>query len=71
MINFGIVLEHVCHLSLQAPHLEKQWEGLVQAPSSLQVWDTGMDARILQYLGAKSVGVPENFVSTCSICGLT
>lgn len=45
----------------KAPHLEKQWAGLVQAPSSLQVWDTGLDTKTLQYLGAKSVEVPENF----------
>lgn len=44
----------------KAPHLEKQWAGLVQAPSSLQVWDTGVDSQTLQYLGAKSVEIPEN-----------
>lgn len=48
---------------MQARHLEKQWAGLVQAPSSLQVWDTGVDSQTLQYLGAKSVEIPENLVS--------
>lgn len=65
MINSDILVQLWC-IFFQAPHLEKQWAGLVQAPSSLQVWDTGMDTKTLQYLGAKSVEVPENFVSIYS-----
>ncbi|XP_037787595.1 probable 2-oxoglutarate dehydrogenase E1 component DHKTD1, mitochondrial [Penaeus monodon] len=26
----------------KAAHLERQWSGLVQAPSSVEVWDTGV-----------------------------
>ncbi|XP_042218066.1 probable 2-oxoglutarate dehydrogenase E1 component DHKTD1, mitochondrial isoform X2 [Homarus americanus] len=45
----------------KAPHFKKQWSGLVQAPGSIEVWDTGIDAASLKYLGAKSVHVPEGF----------
>ncbi|KAG0711627.1 putative OGDH E1 component DHKTD1, mitochondrial [Chionoecetes opilio] len=31
----------------KAPHLEKQWAGFVQAPSTVQVWDTGVDTKSL------------------------
>ncbi|XP_068204205.1 2-oxoadipate dehydrogenase complex component E1 [Palaemon carinicauda] len=45
----------------KAPHFEKQWSGFVQAPSAVEVWDTGVDASLLKFLGAKSVSVPSDF----------
>lgn len=45
----------------KAAHLEKQWSGLLQAPSSIEVWDTGVDIASLKYLGAKSVTLPDDF----------
>ncbi|XP_066951932.1 2-oxoadipate dehydrogenase complex component E1 [Macrobrachium rosenbergii] len=45
----------------KVPHFEKQWSGFVQAPSAVEVWDTGVDISLLKYLGAKSVSVPSDF----------
>ncbi|KAK3878448.1 hypothetical protein Pcinc_016908 [Petrolisthes cinctipes] len=45
----------------KAPHLEKQWAGLVQAPGNVEVWDTGVDVTTLKYVGAKSVQIPQDF----------
>ncbi|XP_045604597.1 2-oxoadipate dehydrogenase complex component E1 [Procambarus clarkii] len=66
-----VVADHLSFLAEQfkqvdsyipkAPHLEKQWSGFVQAPSAVEVWDTGVDISLLKYLGAKSVYVPEEF----------
>ncbi|XP_019627441.1 PREDICTED: probable 2-oxoglutarate dehydrogenase E1 component DHKTD1, mitochondrial [Branchiostoma belcheri] len=44
----------------QARHLQKQWTGLVQASSQITTWDTGVDANLLKYVGAKSVEVPSD-----------
>lgn len=51
--------------AFQANHLEKQWAGLVQAPPCITTWDTGVSGDVLKFVGAKSVAVPENFVSFC------
>ncbi|KAK7071265.1 putative 2-oxoglutarate dehydrogenase E1 component DHKTD1, mitochondrial [Halocaridina rubra] len=45
----------------KAPHLEKQWAGLKQAPKAVEVWDTGVDTSLLKFLGAKSVELPQDF----------
>ncbi|CAH1791072.1 unnamed protein product [Owenia fusiformis] len=44
----------------KAKHLESQWSGLVQAPHELTEWDTGVATDVLQYIGARSVAVPES-----------
>ena len=53
----GVVFHH------QAPHLERQWSGMIQAKSTRTEWNTGLDANLLKYIGMKSVDVPEQFVS--------
>lgn len=40
-----------------------QWSGLQQAPGAITQWDTGVDINTLKYVGAKSVALPEDFVS--------
>lgn len=47
----------------QAPHLERQWSGMIQAKSTRTEWNTGLDINLLKYIGMKSVEVPEQFVS--------
>ena len=47
----------------KANHLEKQWSGLVQSPPHISVWETGISVDVLRYVGAKSVRLPEGFVS--------
>ncbi|CAF3579917.1 unnamed protein product [Rotaria socialis] len=45
----------------QAPHLERQWSGFIQAKSVRTQWNTGLSENLLKYIGAKSVDVPEDF----------
>ena len=49
----------------RAIHLEGNWKGFKQAPKEFTKWDTGVDLDLLRYVGAKSVEVPESFVSFC------
>ena len=53
--------------ALKANHLERQWAGLEQASNHVTHWDTGVAADLLRFIGAKSVTLPHDFVSTtCS-----
>ncbi|VDM48541.1 unnamed protein product [Toxocara canis] len=45
----------------KANHLKGNWNGMVQAPHSMETWDTGVDVDLLRFIGAKSVSVPEGF----------
>ncbi|XP_076065924.1 2-oxoadipate dehydrogenase complex component E1 [Oratosquilla oratoria] len=45
----------------KASHLKGSWAGLVDSPSSIEVWDTGVDIETMKYIGAKSVEFPEDF----------
>ena len=51
----------------QANHGTRQWVGMVQAPASITQWDTGMPVEVLKFVGAKSVTIPEDFVSIRSL----
>ncbi|VDD94531.1 unnamed protein product [Enterobius vermicularis] len=46
----------------EAKHLKGRWTGMIQAPHSLETWDTGVSRDLLRYIGAKSVTLPKNFV---------
>lgn len=46
-------------------YFQKQWEGFVQAPSDITIWDTGVSWDLLSFIGRSSVHYPANFVS-CS-----
>lgn len=43
--------------------MKGRWTGMIQAPHSLETWDTGVSRDLLRYIGAKSVTLPKNFVS--------
>ncbi|MFH4974609.1 hypothetical protein AB6A40_001318 [Gnathostoma spinigerum] len=43
------------------PFCEKSWYGMIQAPHSVETWDTGFDVDLLRFIGAKSVSLPEGF----------
>ncbi|KAJ3596650.1 hypothetical protein NHX12_003054 [Muraenolepis orangiensis] len=43
-----------------ATNLQGRWEGLVEPQASVSTWDTGVPVPLLQYVGAKSVEVPEH-----------
>jgi len=49
--------------SLQPPqrNLLRQWTGIEQPSTSTTVWDTGVDASLLRFVGANSVAAPEGF----------
>ena len=53
---------HADQYQPKAPHLERQWSGMIQAKSSRTQWNTGLDANLLKYIGMKSVEIPEEFV---------
>ena len=44
-----------------------KWSGIRQARSSVSRWETGAPLDLLKYVGAKSVGRPDNFVSTVKV----
>lgn len=44
-------------------YFQRQWEGFVQAPSELTIWDTGLSWDVLGYIGKSSIYHPEKFVS--------
>lgn len=44
-------------------YFQKQWEGFVQAPKEITIWDTGMSWDILGFIGRSSVYYPPDFVS--------
>jgi len=45
----------------KAPHLERQWSGMIQAKPIRSQWNTGLNVDLLKYIGAKSVEVPQDF----------
>ena len=48
---------------MQPYTFQEQWSSLRQAPDEVTQWDTGVDLDTLRYVGAKSVALPEDFVS--------
>lgn len=44
-------------------YFKKQWEGFMQAPKDLTIWDTGVSWDLLSYIGRSSVYHPAEFVS--------
>uniref|UniRef100_F1KTQ9 2-oxoglutarate dehydrogenase E1 component n=1 Tax=Ascaris suum TaxID=6253 RepID=F1KTQ9_ASCSU len=44
-----------------ANHLKGNWSGMIQAPHSVETWDTGVDIDLLRFIGAKSVAIPDGF----------
>ncbi|CAJ0937685.1 unnamed protein product, partial [Mesorhabditis belari] len=45
----------------KANHLTGLWAGYKQAPSAVEIWDTGVDVDTLRFVGAGSVKTPETF----------
>lgn len=43
-------------------YFQKQWQGFVQAPKDLTIWDTGVSWELLGYIGRSSVHYPDEFV---------
>jgi hypothetical protein len=43
-------------------YFQKQWEGFVQAPTDITIWDTGVSWELLSFIGRSSVYHPPEFV---------
>ncbi|CRK91153.1 CLUMA_CG004838, isoform A [Clunio marinus] len=54
-------LQNVEQYQPEKSYFMKQWEGFVQAPNNLTVWDTGVDWSLLSYIGRQSVYYPKEF----------
>lgn len=57
--------QNLSQLETYAPpksYLEGRWSDLIQPGEVITTWDTGIDVPLLQYIGMKSVEVPEDFV---------
>lgn len=48
-------------------YFQKQWQGFMQAPKDVTIWDTGMSWDLLHHIGRSSVYYPPDFVSFIKI----
>uniref|UniRef100_A0A8C2SYS4 2-oxoadipate dehydrogenase complex component E1 n=1 Tax=Coturnix japonica TaxID=93934 RepID=A0A8C2SYS4_COTJA len=54
--------DHLANMTLYSPpptNLQAHWKGLVEPSAKITTWDTGMPIPLLQFIGVKSVEVPE------------
>uniref|UniRef100_A0A8C4K1A3 2-oxoadipate dehydrogenase complex component E1 n=1 Tax=Dromaius novaehollandiae TaxID=8790 RepID=A0A8C4K1A3_DRONO len=54
--------DHLANMTLYSPpptNLQAHWKGLVEPSAKITTWDTGMPVPLLQFIGIKSVEVPE------------
>nr|XP_021386731.2 probable 2-oxoglutarate dehydrogenase E1 component DHKTD1, mitochondrial [Lonchura striata domestica] len=54
--------DHLANMTSYSPpptNLQAHWKGLVEPSAKITTWDTGMPVPLLQFIGAKSVQVPE------------
>uniref|UniRef100_A0A8B9QST9 2-oxoadipate dehydrogenase complex component E1 n=1 Tax=Anas platyrhynchos TaxID=8839 RepID=A0A8B9QST9_ANAPL len=54
--------DHLANMTLYSPpptNLQAHWKGLVEPSAKITTWDTGMPIPLLQFIGIKSVEVPE------------
>ncbi|KAK2517754.1 hypothetical protein Q9233_012913 [Columba guinea] len=54
--------DHLANMTLYSPpptNLQAHWKGLVEPSAKITTWDTGMPVPLLQFIGVKSVEVPE------------
>lgn len=60
--HYAMLNEKLSNLSLYSPppgNLQGRWGHLAQPQARVSSWDTGLPAALLQFVGAKSVEVPE------------
>lgn len=44
-------------------YFQNKWKHIQQATPTINVWDTGVDYDLLQFIGKQSVYIPNGFVS--------
>lgn len=60
---YGSLNDKLANMTLYSPpptNLQGRWGDLVEPQSRVSVWDTGVPVPLLQFVGAKSVDVPEH-----------
>uniref|UniRef100_A0A8C8RQL1 2-oxoadipate dehydrogenase complex component E1 n=1 Tax=Pelusios castaneus TaxID=367368 RepID=A0A8C8RQL1_9SAUR len=54
--------DHLANMMMYSPpstNLQAHWSGMVEPSARITIWDTGLPVPLLQYIGVKSVEVPE------------
>ena len=60
--HYSMLNEKLANMALYIPsstNLQGRWAGLVEPGAKVTTWDTGVPASLLQYVGAKSVDIPQ------------
>lgn len=52
-------LANMTFFSPPPTNLQGRWGNLIEPQNKVSVWDTGVAVTLLQYVGAKSVEIPE------------
>ncbi|KAM6937212.1 2-oxoadipate dehydrogenase complex component E1 [Xenentodon cancila] len=59
---YNMLNDKLSNMTLYSPppgNLQGRWGGLVEPQASVTTWDTGVPVPLLQFVGAKSVDIPE------------
>lgn len=59
---YSALNEHLANMTLYTPpsvNLQANWSGMVEPSARITTWDTGIPVPLLQFVGVKSVEVPE------------
>lgn len=54
--------DHLANMMMYSPpstNLQAHWSGMVEPSARITIWDTGLPVPLLQFIGVKSVEVPE------------
>ncbi|XP_072291457.1 2-oxoadipate dehydrogenase complex component E1 [Eucyclogobius newberryi] len=61
--HYSMLNEKLTNMTVYSPtptNLQGRWGGLVEPQAKVTTWDTGVPIPLLQFVGAKSVDIPEN-----------
>lgn len=59
---YGMLNDKLANMTLYSPpptNLQGRWGDLVEPSAKVSTWDTGVPVPLLQFVGAKSVDIPE------------
>nr|XP_006633362.2 PREDICTED: probable 2-oxoglutarate dehydrogenase E1 component DHKTD1, mitochondrial isoform X1 [Lepisosteus oculatus] len=60
--HYSQLNERLANMTLYSPpptNLQGHWQDLVEPQAKISTWDTGVPTELLQFVGAKSVSIPE------------
>lgn len=61
--HYGMLNDKLANMTLYSPppmNLQGCWGDLAEPQARVTTWDTGVPAPLLQFVGAKSVDIPED-----------